>query len=178
MGVREWTDASVVVPLFGVSWVSIPPKTEPFNGILLFRDTGMGQAGRSRYFDKRFERRICENRQESRRQSVTLAALRSRAEKCLQDGILKHRLMYDFKRPIRSAFSFCVVGFYFPRGRECPLVVDIGNGGFDDRRVDFIRKNTGATVLKFTNEEVMTNLDGVMQKILAHHPIVMSPPVD
>lgn len=133
---------------------------------------------------KDFDKRVEATKQGARRRSVILARSATKAERNLQNGILKHKLMYDFQKPIRSAFYFCVADFYFPRGRNLPLIVEV-DGDYhkhpeqrskDNKRTEFIRANTGATILRFSNDEVMNDLENVMQKILTHNPIVMSPP--
>lgn len=152
--------------------------------VISFREHDNWDKSKYRPYEE-YHKRVKANRKIAKRRSSGLARTRTKAESALQAGILKYRLMYDFQKPIRSAFGHCIVDFYFPRGKELPLVVEVDGSYHDDEvqkrkdgvRSDFIRRNTGATVIRFTNAEVLNDIEGVMQKILAHRPIVMSSPV-
>ena len=97
------------------------------------------------------------------------------AELTLKRALDEKNVKYWFQSAVEHRGKIAIVDFAFPRAnKETRLFVEI-DGGYhltdkqkdkDSARTKWLFEHTGAEILRFTNEDVATRLDHVVEKIL------------
>jgi very-short-patch-repair endonuclease len=116
---------------------------------------------------------LCRNRKYSltmRERARTLRKEQTNAEKLLWTRLRNRQLGVVFRR--QHAIATIILDFYAPKNR---LGIEVDGGihttlQIQDRMKEEILAGKGVQLLRFTNEEVFTNLDGVVQQITSAIP--------
>jgi very-short-patch-repair endonuclease len=95
------------------------------------------------------------------------------AEKFLELKLQELGITHYFQFPFCYKGKMFIIDFCFPRGTKTRLMVEI-DGGYhltdkqkekDSFRTSFLILHTGCEVMRFTNEEVLSNIDNVVERI-------------
>ena len=96
-------------------------------------------------------------------------------ELLIKDKLTELGITFYFQKPFASKRKCIIADFAFPRGKKPMLIVEI-DGGYhltakqkdkDQKRTIWIHEHLGADVMRFTNEQVWDNAEGVVNKILS-----------
>lgn len=97
------------------------------------------------------------------------------AEKVLYDCLWKNCVIFQFQKEFFNADKCYIVDFFFRRDNKNPLVVEVDGSSHaslkamkrDMDRTLWLRQHRCAEVVRFMNEEVLANVQGVVDKIIS-----------
>lgn len=92
----------------------------------------------------------------------------------LKTALEQRGIQFYFQFPHVHRGKMAIVDFVFPRAnKETRLYVEL-DGGYhltakqrykDEKRSDWLREHTGAEIIRFTNDQVLNDLEYVLEKI-------------
>lgn len=102
------------------------------------------------------------------------------AEKLLVERLKSEYIVFRFQEPVHSTHHFRIVDFWVSRLNNTPLVIEI-DGSYheeeeqkwdDKKREEWLKEMTGCEIIRFTNQEIYTDLENVIAKIKGKHVLV------
>ncbi|MGA2526581.1 MAG: DUF559 domain-containing protein [Smithellaceae bacterium] len=95
---------------------------------------------------------------------------------------IRRKQLGDFQFYRQKNIGHYIVNFYCSKGK---LIVEIdggqhyeSDGMIKDRERDLYLQMLGFTVLRFSDIDILKNIDGVIERILEHLKILPSPPLE
>lgn len=97
------------------------------------------------------------------------------AELALKRTLEQSGINFYFQYAIIRKTNFNIVDFCFPRGLKTYLIVEV-DGGYhltdkqkekDSRRTKWLIEHTGCELIRFTNEQILGNLQGCLERIIS-----------
>lgn len=129
---------------------------------------------------KSLEDKIKDNRRKTNQIKVRLYSKKMKynptnAEKILYDCLWKNCVRFQFQKEVFNDKKSYIVDFFFRRINKQPLVVEVDGKShaslkalkYDAERTQWLKKNRNYEVIRFMNEEVLANVQGIVDKILA-----------
>jgi very-short-patch-repair endonuclease len=99
----------------------------------------------------------------------------TKAEAALADALKAHGIMFK-----QQGYFFTDTSFYIPDFRLATknhkLIVEVDGSSharqveYDEKRTEWLAKNRNCKVVRFTNEQVLTDINSVIKEILSYHP--------
>lgn len=101
-------------------------------------------------------------------------------EKLLIERLENEHIAFKFQEIVISNNQFRIVDFWISRLNRTPLFVEVdgsyhneeGQKWADTKREQWLKSMTGCEIIRFTNEEIYTDLDNVIAKIKEKHVLI------
>jgi very-short-patch-repair endonuclease len=128
---------------------------------------------------KSLEEKIKDNKRRTNQIKVRLYSKRlkynpTNAEKVLYDRLESNNIKFQFQKEVFNDKKSYILDFFFRRINNRPLVVEVDGKShasmkaikYDASRTLWLKKHRNYEVVRFMNEEILANVQGIVDKII------------
>lgn len=98
----------------------------------------------------------------------------TKAEKIFYDCLQKNNIIFQFQKEVFNHKKSYIIDFFFRRTNNIPLAVEIDGKShaslkslkYDAKRTLWLKKYRNCEVIRFMNEEILANSQGIVDKLL------------
>jgi len=141
--------------------------------MLIYTEKNRRPKGKKKKFNKK---NLRDNGKLALKRTNQLRARATPAEKKLLHALTQEGIDFKFQKAFYNAYVVYVVDFYFENvfGKKYVIEIDCvsrkKNGAYDKKRSLFLYHRRGCCVKRFTNEQVLSDVESVVEEICSLSP--------